>query len=124
LGIEFGKGATPTAPFTADFSIAVKNPADMPVVTGVTVAPSSVSVAKGGSQQFTATVPGTKLEEEDKVVNWTVTGGAKTETVIAADGTLTVADDETATSLTVKATSAIDNTQSGTATVTVTRRGR
>ena len=52
-------------------------------------------------------------------MNWTVTGGAKAGTVIAADGTLTVAADETATSLTVKATSAIDNTKSGTASVMI-----
>ena len=113
-------GSTPTTPFITDFSITVKNPADMPVVTGVSVTPSSVNVVKGGSQKFSATVSGTKLEEADKIVNWTVTGGAKTGTTIGSDGTLAVAADETAASLTVKATSAIENTKSGTATVTVT----
>ena len=113
-------GAAKNTPFTKDFAISVKNPADMPTITGVTVSPATTSVAKGGSKQFTATVYGTKLEEADKAVNWTVTGSAKAGTVIAADGTLTIADDETATNLTVKATSAIDNTKSGMATVTVT----
>jgi hypothetical protein len=115
------KGASPTAPFTADFSIEVKTAVEMPKVTSVTVSPATASVSKGASQKFTATVAGTGLSEADKTVNWTVTGGKKTATAIAADGTLTVAEDETATSLTVKATSAIDNTKSGTATVTVTK---
>jgi uncharacterized repeat protein (TIGR02543 family) len=94
----------------------------MPSVTGVTVGPPTVSVAKGITQTFTATVSGNKLEETHKTVNWTVTGGTKAATAIAANGLLTIADDETATSLTVKATSTVDNTKSGTATVTVTEK--
>jgi len=91
-----------------------------PVVTGVTVTPVTISIAKGATQDFTATVAGTNLEETDKAVNWTVTGGTKIGTAIATDGTLAVAMDETATSLTVKATSVVDNSKSGVATVTVT----
>jgi hypothetical protein len=116
-------GATRTAPFAADFSISAKSAEDMPAVTGVTVNPSSVTVAGGGSQTFTATVAGSKLEETDKAVNWTVTGGVKAGTAIGTDGKLTVAADETATSLTVKAVSVVDNSKSGTATVTVTAAG-
>ena len=113
-------GATKTAPYTADFTISVMNAEEMPVVTNVTVSPATVSVAKGKTQTFTATVTGSKLEEAHKTVNWTVTGGAKTGTVITADGELTIAEDETTASLTVKATSTVDNSKSGTATVTVT----
>ena len=112
-------GSSKTAPFTADFGIEVKNPVDMPVVTGVTVYPATANVAKGGTQTFTATVTGTNLEETDKTVNWTVTGGTKTGTAIGADGKLTVAADETAANLTVKAASTVDNTKYGTASVTV-----
>jgi len=111
-------GVTTTAPFATDFTISVKSAEEMPVVTGVTVSPANVSVAKGKTKTFSATVTGSKLEEVHKTVNWSVTGG-KTGTVIAADGTLTVADDETATSLTVKATSSIDAGKSGTASVSI-----
>jgi hypothetical protein len=51
-------------------------------------------------------------------VTWLVTGGG-TGTTIDATGKLTVAATETATTLTVKATSTFDTTKSGTATVTV-----
>ena len=112
-------GVAKNTPFAKDFAISVKSAEDMPTVTLVTVSPATVNVVKGASQKFTATVAGSKLQETDKAVSWTLTGGAKTGTAIAADGTLTVAADETAASLTVKATSAIDVTKSGTATVTL-----
>ena len=41
--------------FTADFTVSVKNAEDMPVATGVTVSPATVSVAKGKTQKITAT---------------------------------------------------------------------
>ncbi|MDR0749360.1 MAG: InlB B-repeat-containing protein [Tannerellaceae bacterium] len=113
-------GTTQTSPFTADFSITVKNAVEMPTVASVEVSPATVAVVKGDSLQFTATVTGNKLEEADKTVIWTVTGGAKPATAITADGKLTVDEGETASSLTVKATSTLDNLRSGTANVTLT----
>ena len=88
-----------------------------PGVTSVTVAPDTATVAKGATQKFTAAVEGD--EGVAQTVNWTVTGGAKAGTAITADGTLTVAADETAATLTVTATSTVDSTKKGTATVTV-----
>ena len=88
-----------------------------PGVTRVTVTPATATVAKGGTQKFTATVVVTG--DAAQTVTWTVTGGEKESTSIAADGTLTVAADETAKTLTVTATSTVDNTKEGTATVTV-----
>ncbi len=87
-------------------------------VTGVTISPAPATVQKGATQQFTATVA-TTGPAASKAVSWTVTGNASTETTINANGLLTVAIAETATSLTVKAVSTFDNTKSGTATVTV-----
>ncbi len=112
-------GATETMPFTKDFTISVRATGEIPVVTGVTVTPSTANVAKDRTHTFAATVAGTKLEETDYAVNWTVTGGTKTETVIDTDGTLTIAEDETAVNLTVKATSILDKSKSGTASITV-----
>ena len=90
---------------------------EAPTVTAVTVEPATVTVTKGGTQQFTATVSGTG--DYDDAVDWTVEGCKSDTTTISDTGLLTVAADETATTLTVKATSAVDESKSGTATVTV-----
>ncbi|MDY4220306.1 MAG: discoidin domain-containing protein, partial [Candidatus Faecousia sp.] len=89
-----------------------------PTITSVTVEPATASVMKGGTAQFTATVTGEGMYEEG--VAWSVTGGASQDTAITEEGLLTVADDETAQTLTVVATSTFDPTQSGSATVSVT----
>lgn len=84
--------------------------------TAVTVTPSAVTLAPGASQLFSATVTGTGIY--NPAVTWSVTGGASANTVMN-NGALTVGSDETATSLTVTATSVQTTTVSGTATVTV-----
>jgi hypothetical protein len=85
-------------------------------VTGVTVSPDTASVTKGETKAFAATVSGTNSPAQ--TVTWSVSGhGAGT--AISADGILSVAANETASTLTVKATSTVDATKSGTATVSV-----
>jgi formylglycine-generating enzyme required for sulfatase activity len=86
-------------------------------VTGVSVSPANVTAYKGRTQQFTATVTGTGNPAQ--TVTWAIEGQAASGTVISTSGLLTVAGDETATSLTVRATSTADTSQSGTATVTI-----
>ena len=88
-----------------------------PAVTGVTLSPSTVTLAAGATQVFVATVATTDFAPQS--VNWTVTGANSDATDITAGGLLTVGADETASSLTVKATSTYDSTEYGTATVTV-----
>lgn len=88
-------------------------------VSTVTVSPATASVAKGASKVFTATVAG-----EGAVSNgvlWSVAGSAavKAGTKIDENGNLTIASNETNTSLTVTATSKQDGTKTGTAAVTV-----
>jgi hypothetical protein len=91
-----------------------------PTVTGVTVSPASTSVAQGGTRQFTADVTGT-IDAAYKTVTWNIeTTNTAAGTFIDGTGLLTVAVNEPRTTLTVKATSTIDDSQSGTATVTVT----
>jgi hypothetical protein len=99
-------------PFTQTITITT------PTVTSVTVSPATASVAKGGTQSFSATVNGTNNPAQ--TVTWGVTGKASSTTDISNSGVLTVGSDETATSLTVTATSTVDTAQSGTAAVTVT----
>lgn len=84
-------------------------------VTKVTVTPDAKTLAKGESAIFTALLESSGIV--DTGVTWTVSG---TKSSITDDGYLTVASDETATTLTVTATSKADSTKKGTATVTVT----
>ena len=86
-------------------------------VESVTVSPASANVARGGQQQFTATVVGTGTY--DHTVTWSVTGNASTGTSITSGGLLTVAADETAAHLTVTATSSADSSKTASSTVTV-----
>ena len=102
---------------TAEVTVVEKG--KLPVVTGVAVTPKTATVEKGKTQKFSAAVAGENLTEADKAVTWTVTGTTNANTKIAADGTLTVAANETAATLTVTATSKTDNTKKGSATVTV-----
>ena len=121
---------TPTTAGTSTFTVTARNATgsatkelsikiDAPeaTVTGVTVTPATVSVQKGNTQQFSATVTGTN--DPAQTVTWAVEGGVS-GTGISNTGLLTVDANETATTLTVKATSTVDSTKSGTATVTVT----
>lgn len=84
-------------------------------VTAVAVSPATASTTVGQSINFTASVTGTGIYDPN--VTWSVNSNIST---INADGVLTVPATETATSLTVKATSVGDPTKTGTATVTIT----
>ncbi len=96
--------------------VAIKVPA---TVTGVTVTPESASVEVGKTQTFRAEVAGTG--EFGTGVVWSVSGANSAGTSIDENGTLTVAADETAQTLTVIAASEFDETKSASATVTVTK---
>ncbi len=87
-------------------------------VTNVTVDPDSIELGKGATQKFTATVTGEG--DPTQAVTWTLEGNEHENTVIKADGTLRISVNETAKTLTVTATSKLDESKSATATVTVT----
>lgn len=88
-----------------------------PTVTSVAVTPETATVVKGQNIKMGANVVTTNFAP--KSVVWTVTGGADAETTIDIYGNLHVGKNETETTLTVTAKSTFDNTQSGTATITV-----
>lgn len=90
---------------------------DPVAVTGVTVSPSTVTVSRGQTVNFSSTVNTTGYAPED--VMWTVSGTSATTSTINSDGVLSVNSDEPNTTLTVTATSVYNNTKSGTATVTI-----
>jgi TolB-like protein len=89
----------------------------VPTVTEVTISPDSVSVDKGKTQQFTATIAGTN--NPDPTVTWTVSDNTSSKTTISEDGLLTVGADESITPLTVAVTSTFDRSKSGKAAVMV-----
>ena len=88
-----------------------------PTVTRVVVSPLEANVQKGTTQQFTAFVIGEN--NPSQTVTWTVTGGGA-GTSISDTGLLTVAADETAAALTIRAISTVDTRIGGSALVTVT----
>lgn len=94
-------------------------PDNKATVTNVEVTPASPNVAKGATQQFSATVSGDNNPAQ--TVIWAIVETNKhAGTAISATGLLTVGADESLAKLTVRATSTVDDTKSGTAAVTVT----
>jgi uncharacterized protein YjdB len=103
---------------TTKFGTAIVTVTDVVEVISVTVSPATVSVQKGTTQQFTATV--TAGGGASTTVTWSISGQLSPNTLINSTGFLTVAADETALQIMVVATSDFDGMKSGTATVTVT----
>lgn len=81
----------------------------------ITISPPSAKVARGQSRNFTASVTGM----DDDGVKWSVTGNASEETAIDQTGKLSVALEESAAKLTVRAESTADSSVYATAQVTV-----
>lgn len=98
------------------FSNAILFTTEAFTVTGITVSPATTTVPKGGNVQFSATVAGTGYKPTG--VYWSIADNA-TNSNIDYKGLLKVGANETATTITVTATSIYDGTIAGTATVTV-----
>jgi len=98
-----------------------RGPQEQDLVLGVTVYPNQITVERGESQQFEATVDA--RGNASREVRWEVavyTGGpVQAGTSISETGMLTVALGEPAEMLIVTAISVFDETQRGTAVVTV-----
>ena len=83
-------------------------------ISTVTVDPATVTLAKGATKAFSASVAGEGIVSGD--VEWSQDG---TKSTITDNGVLTVSSNETKSSITVTAKSKQDGTKTGTATVTV-----
>lgn len=99
------------------FSNAILFTTTTPSITSVTVTPGTATVTPGQSAQFNAAVDSNGFAPKDIV--WSIVDG--TASTVNAEGLVTIPSNETATSLTVTATSTYDNTKSGSATITVTQ---
>lgn len=96
------------------FANAIAFIAGTPTVNSVTVSPGAVTVSKGTRTQFTAQVEVSDFAPQG--VKWAVDSTIST---IDSTGLLNIPASETASSLTITATSNYDSTKSGTATVTI-----
>lgn len=100
------------------FSNAVLFTTENPAITSVVVSPATSSVKNGATLQLLATVESAGFANKDVI--WTVTGENMVSTTISDTGLLNVGSTETATTLTVTATSVFDPSKSGTATISIT----
>ena len=102
---------------TSPFANAVIFTDETPAVSAVAVTPSALTMGKGTSTQFAANVTNTGFASTG--VTWSISGQQSANTRIDGQGRLYIAQDESATTITVKATSVFDTSKSNTATVTV-----
>lgn len=102
---------------TSPFANAVIFTDETPAVSTVAVTPSALTMGKGTSTQFTATVTNTGFASTG--VTWSISGQQSANTRIDGQGRLYIAQDESAKTITVTATSVFDTGKSNTATVTV-----
>jgi uncharacterized protein YjdB len=86
-----------------------------PAVNSVTVAPSTASVVQGGSKQLTASVDA--VGGAATTVTWT---SSDAKVSVDSAGNVSVAADATPSDYTITATSTVDSSKKGTATITVT----
>lgn len=90
--------------------------ADSGSVTGITVTPGTATIKKGNALKFDAIVEMTGIA--DPAVAWSIADG--TDSTISPVGLVKVGKNETASSLTITATSVVSGGAAGTATITVT----
>lgn len=102
---------------TSPFANAVIFTDKTPAVSTVAVTPSALTMGKGTSTQFTATV--TNAGFASTGVTWSISGQQSANTRIDGQGRLYIAQDESASKITVTATSVFDAGKSNNATVTV-----
>jgi len=88
-----------------------------PQILSVEITPKSANVQPNQTQQFTATV--TAVGGANESVTWSVTGNSSSQTTVSSAGLLTVGSNESAKTITVKATSTFNTAKFDEATVTV-----
>lgn len=102
---------------TSPFANAVIFTDETPAVSAVAVTPSALTMGKGTSTQFTATVNNAGFASTG--VTWSISGQQSANTRIDGQGRLYIAQDENAKTITVIATSVFDADKFIKATVTV-----
>lgn len=90
---------------------------EFPRISSVSVTPATANTVKGGNVNLQAVVKGSGFF--NRSVSWSLSGANSTGTVITAAGNLHIAADETATTITVTATSNADSSKTGSSTITI-----
>jgi len=98
--------------------VTVFTPTPTVSIVTVTTERDANSLSKGSTLLFSASVTGTNNPSQS--VTWSIDETGKKAGTTISGGLLTVAADEALTSLTVRATSTLDTTKSGTKQVTIT----
>lgn len=88
-----------------------------PEIRDIDIMPEAVTVAPGSVISYTVNVD--TIGDLSQEVIWSIKGNDSKGTNITPDGTLYIADDETSKLISVRATSILDNTKYGRATVAV-----
>ena len=89
-------------------------------VDNVTVSPDLKAVCQGEQIQYSAQVSG--VNSPSQAVTWSVTGAKSVDTHIDENGLLSVAKDEAASNIVIKAVSAEDRSKTASQTVNITKR--
>ena len=89
-------------------------------VDNVTVSPDLKDVCQGEQIQYSAQVSG--VNSPSQAVTWSVTGAKSADTHIDEKGLLSVAKDEAASNIVIKAVSAEDSSKTASQTVNITKR--
>lgn len=89
-------------------------------VDKVTVSPELKEVCQGEQIQYSAQVSG--VNSPSQAVTWSVTGAKSADTHIDENGLLSVAKDEAASNIVIKAVSAEDSSKTASQTVNITKR--
>lgn len=74
-----------------------------PEITGIEITNHPTSLKRGETFAFNASIKGNHLSGEEKVL-WTIKNNQSTSTVISKEGVLTIGNDESASSITITAT--------------------
>ena len=89
------------------------------IIQEVKISPNEVEIEQGKSYKFKSTVVVNEVEDLSHSVTWTIEGNNSIDTIINANGEISIAENETSNRLIVKATSNVDPTKSGVAIVNV-----
>ena len=108
--------ATPAATATPTVTAAL-TAKEAPTVTEVTITPATSLVELGATKNFSALVEGDNNPSQD--VTWSIEEEVSEGTSISKDGLLTIAENETAETLSIKVVSVVDDSKFAVATVTI-----
>ena len=112
-----GTGTNYSAGSSNTFNSSITLYAKWVTVTSVTVSPSSARVEPGSTQSFSATVSGTGRPSQ--TVTWSIVQTNKNSFTTITSGLLSVSANELLTRLTIRATSTVDPSKYGEASVIV-----